>query len=127
MSDNPDLITLPVSINTRNKLDKMHWSARHHLKKTYSLLVRNQMKLNKVTEASPGDVYELSILTFRKYRIRDHDNLVGGCKQLLDALSSEAFIWDDDTKYIGRPKIRQEHSKIESTIITRKLIKKGSK
>tara|TARA_Y100000593_G_C4308588_1_gene337119 strand:- start:1059 stop:1442 length:384 start_codon:yes stop_codon:yes gene_type:complete len=127
MSDKVEHITLPVSVNTRNKLDQMHWAVRHRLKKTYELLVRNQMRLNKVKKAEPGDVYELSILTFRKYRIRDYDNLVGGCKQLLDALSGEAFIWDDDTKYIGKPKIEQQHSKIESTIITRKLIKKGSK
>lgn len=123
MSEKPELITLPVAINTRNKLDQMHWGARHRLKKTYSLLVRNQMKLNKLPKAEPGSVYQINILTFRKYRIRDHDNLVGGCKQLLDAMSSEGFIWDDDTKYIGRPKIRQEHSKIESTIITRVLVK----
>ena len=87
----------------------MHWAARHRLKKEYSLLVRNQMRLNKIPKADTGDVYQLSILTFRKYRIRDHDNLIGGCKQLLDALSSEAFIWDDDTKFIGKPitKIRK--------------------
>ena len=97
MSKKVDLITLPVCVKTRNKLDQMHWAARHRLKKEYSLLVRNQMRLNKIPKADTGEVYQLSILTFRKYRIRDHDNLIGGCKQLLDALSSEAFIWDDDT------------------------------
>tara|TARA_R110002020_G_scaffold474490_3_gene706072 strand:- start:24 stop:407 length:384 start_codon:yes stop_codon:yes gene_type:complete len=126
MSKEVELITLPVCVQTRNKLDQMHWAARHRLKKEYSLLVRNQMRLNKIPKAGTGDVYKLSILTFRKYRIRDYDNLVGGCKQLLDALSSEAFIWDDDTLYIGKPKVAQQHAKIESTIITRKLIKKGS-
>tara|TARA_R100000808_G_C2131423_1_gene140564 strand:- start:965 stop:1348 length:384 start_codon:yes stop_codon:yes gene_type:complete len=125
MPNEVELITVPVAIQTRNKLDQMHWAVRHRLKKQYSLLVRSQMNLNKIKKANPGDVYKLSILTFRKYRIRDYDNLVGGCKQLLDALTDEAFIWDDDTKFIGKPKVRQEQSKIESTIISRVLIKKG--
>mgnify|MGYP003663603319 CR=1 FL=1 len=115
-------ITIPVAINTRNKLDKMHWAQRHRLRNEYCLLVRNQMKLNKLKKSDTGGKYKISILTFRKYRIRDFDNLVGGCKQLLDALSHEGFIWDDDIKYIGSPKVCQEQAKIESTIITRKLI-----
>ena len=32
--------------------------------------------------------------------ISNYDNLVGGCKQLLDACSEEKLIWDDAPKYI---------------------------
>ena len=123
MPNEIESITLPICVQSRNKLDKMHWAARHRLRNQYCLLVRNQMRLNKIKKSEPGQVYSIAILTFRKYRIRDYDNLVGGLKQLLDALSKEGFIWDDDTNYIGNPKVSQQGSKIESTIITRKLIK----
>tara|TARA_Y100001938_G_C8076128_1_gene426219 strand:+ start:1643 stop:2014 length:372 start_codon:yes stop_codon:yes gene_type:complete len=122
MSNNIETITIPICTLSRNKLDKMHWAAKHRLRNQYCLLVRNQMRLNKIPKAEPGQVYSIRILTFRRYRIRDYDNLVGGIKQLLDAMSKEQFIWDDDTKYIGNPSVNQQHAKIESTIITRQLI-----
>ena len=100
----------------------MHWAKRHRLRNIYCLLVRNQMKLNKLSKADPGASYEISILAFRRYRIRDYDNIVGGCKQLLDALSKEGFIWDDDTEYIGIPKISQQQAKVDSVIISRSSI-----
>tara|TARA_Y100001973_G_C5197786_1_gene335507 strand:- start:2104 stop:2472 length:369 start_codon:yes stop_codon:yes gene_type:complete len=114
-----DTITLPITIESRNKLDKMHWAAKRRLRQTYCLLVRNQMRLNNIPLAKLESEYEISILVFRRYRIRDYDNLVGGCKQLLDALTREDFIFDDDTKYIGIPTISQQQSKTDSVIISR--------
>ena len=123
MPNNIDTITIPITIESRNKLDKMHWASKRRLRQTYCLLVRNQMRLNSIPKAEDRSKYNVGILVFRRYRIRDYDNLVGGCKQLLDALSKEGFIWDDDTNYIGIPKITQQQSKVDSVIITREYIK----
>ena len=120
--DKPELINLPITIYSRNKLDKTHWAEKLRTRKMYQLLVRNQMRLNKIPKSEPGSVYKLSIVVFKKYRIRDYDNLDGGCKILLDSLSREGFIWDDDMKYIGTPSITQQQSKEEYTLISRVVL-----
>jgi Holliday junction resolvase RusA-like endonuclease len=100
----------------------MHWSRRAKLRDDYQLLIQNQMSLNNITKTSAGEEYRIIIIAHRKRRIRDYDNLVGGCKQLLDALSRAGFIWDDDEKYIDKPSYIQEKAKDEeyTTIIRRK-------
>tara|TARA_R110000823_G_scaffold187859_2_gene320004 strand:+ start:219 stop:584 length:366 start_codon:yes stop_codon:yes gene_type:complete len=92
---------IPITIKSRNVLDKMHWAKKSMLKKEYALLIRNQMRLNPIyEEAEEGRRYTLEIVSYRK-RLLDYDNLVGGSiKQLLDAMTSENFIWDDAPKYI---------------------------
>ena len=117
-------IELPIEIVSRNKIDKMHWSKKAKLRDTYQLLVRNQMTLNKITKVDDGQKCGLVLIGYRK-RSLDFDNFVGGCKQLIDALSREGFIWDDNMKYLGIPTFIQE--KCEDTepyvAITRSIIK----
>lgn len=114
-------MTLDIIIKSRNVLDKMHWAAKRRLKQEYALLIRNQMRLNPIyEEAEEGRKYTLEIVSYRK-RLLDYDNLVGGCKQLLDAMVHENFIWDDAPKYIDlrvkqvlnsdRPTLKKYHNK----------------
>ena len=91
---------IPITIKSRNVLDKLHWAKKSMLKKEYALLIRNQMRLNPIYEEAQEDRrYTLEIVSYRK-RLLDYDNLVGGCKQLIDAMVHENFIWDDAPKYI---------------------------
>ena len=113
---------IDVIIKSRNVLDKMHWAAKRLIRKEYALLIRNQMRLNPIYgEAEEGRKYTLEIVSYRK-RLLDYDNLVGGSiKQLLDAMTSENFIWDDAPKYIDlrvkqvlnsdRPTLKKYHNK----------------
>tara|TARA_Y100000310_G_scaffold335658_1_gene418222 strand:+ start:662 stop:1225 length:564 start_codon:yes stop_codon:yes gene_type:complete len=101
-------ITIPMIVESRNKIDEMHWTDKQTLKKTYRVFIRSQMSRNKILEADIAAKYSLEIITYRQYKIRDYDNLVGGAKQLLDALALELFIWDDASEYIEDVKIRQE-------------------
>ena len=114
-------MTLDITIKSRNVLDKMHWAAKRLLKQEYALLIRNQMRLNPIyEEAEEGRRYTLEIVSYRK-RLLDYDNLVGGVKQLLDAMVDENFIWDDSNKYIDlrvkqvlnkeRPDMKKLHNK----------------
>ena len=101
-----EIIKIPHTIHSRNILDKKHWAWKSSLKKEYQLLIRNQMKLNHISKANGHQKYYLSITNYRK-RLLDYDNLVGGCKGLIDALWYEGFVFDDAVKYIGTPKIKQ--------------------
>ena len=116
--DYKHIITLKMKIESRNVLDKQHWAAKRRNKELYRMLVRNQMKLRKVPLAKHNKRYIIEIISCRK-RFLDMDNLYGGVKQLLDAMTEEQFIFDDAPKYI-QLKVEQIKSKEYETIITRK-------
>jgi len=90
---------LPITIKSRNVLDRLHWAKKSMLKKEYALLIRNQMRLNNIEQVKDPKKLNLSIVSVRK-RLLDYDNLVGGCKQLIDALIEENYIYDDSPKWL---------------------------
>jgi|TARA_R100000479_G_C6249512_1_gene151858 hypothetical protein len=90
---------LPITIKSRNVLDRLHWAKKSMLKKEYALLIRNQMRLNDIEQVKDPKKLNLSIVSVRK-RLLDYDNLVGGCKQLIDALIEENYIYDDSPKWL---------------------------
>lgn len=111
-------IKLPIKVESRNVLDRQHWAVKRRQKQNYQLLIRNQMRLNNVPKTTPQK-YQLIITSYRK-RLLDHDNLVGGCKHLIDALFNELFIWDDSPKFLSTPIIKQiKSNKEEFTFIER--------
>jgi len=114
-----EAIKIPFIIPSRNTVDQMHWTEKRKHRQEYELFIRSEMTKRKIKKAEPGQVFKLKIHTMRKRLIRDHTNLVGGAKQMEDALSNELFIWDDDIKYIGIPEIKQFKSKVEFTLIER--------
>ncbi len=111
------VINLPIKIKSRNVLDREHWAVKRRNKQEYALLIRNQMRLNKIPKAK-NQKYTISILSLRKRKL-DFDNLVGGCKHLIDALIEEDFIFDDSPKYLDI-KFEQVVSSEYETIISRK-------
>ena len=117
----PELIEIPIQVPSRNQVDKLHWSKKSKLRQDYQILIRNQMTLNKIRKVATGGVCSLAIVCCRK-RLLDYDNLVGGCKQLIDALCHEGFIFDDSPKYLENPKIEQIKSKKHLTYISRVIL-----
>jgi len=93
------MMILPITIKSRNALDRQHWAKKSVLKKEYALLIRNQMRLNNIEEVTEPKKLNLNIVSTRK-RLLDYDNLVGGCKQLIDALIEENYIYDDSPKWL---------------------------
>ena len=112
-----EILDLPIRIKSRNILDKEHWAVKSRSKKEYCILIRNQMRLNKIPKAEKKK-YEICIISFRKREL-DYDNLVGGCKHLIDALIHEGFIYDDAPDYINL-NIRQIKGSEYKTVISRK-------
>ena len=103
---------LDVIIKSRNVLDRLHWAAKGRLKQEYALLIRNQMRLGGYAEIKEPKKLNLEIVSYRK-RLLDYDNLVGGCKQLIDAMIDEGYIWDDSPKYLDL-KVKQVKNSEES-------------
>ena len=66
---------------------------------------------------------DLLIVCNRKRKL-DHDNLVGGLKQLIDALVSEGFLYDDAPKYVRNMHIIQNKNVNEFIEISRFLTNK---
>ena len=94
-----DKIIIPVVPKSLNQLLRSHWSYKGKLKREYQLLVVNQMRLNKIRKTEIGEAWNVTIYSYRT-KLLDMDNLVGGCKPILDALSMESFIWDDSDAYL---------------------------
>ena len=96
-----ETITIDHKVFSRNAIDKMHWSEKGRLKGQYRILIRNQMRLNKIKATE--------------------DNMWGGLKQFIDALCTENFIWDDSTTWLNIKEIRQIKAK-ESKIVVERMV-----
>ena len=89
-------IEIPETILSRNRLDTMHWSKRYRYSQKWEALIwrafnckppraRGKVKL-KITSLRPG--------------ILDHDNLVGGCKGIIDAMKRLGMLIDDTPSFV---------------------------
>ena len=103
---------------SRNKIDKMHWAEKGRLKGQYRILIRNQMRLNKIKETESKCKI---IINCYVTRLMDLDNVISGLKQFIDALCTENFIWDDAPAWLEIKQIKQFKSK-EAKIVVSRLI-----
>ena len=83
---NIEKITIPMKIYSRNLIDKKHWSVKQKMKQQYQLLIRNQMRRGGRRQVLDHQVIEKLIIVAHLNRLYDIDNVVGGAKQLIDAL-----------------------------------------
>ena len=114
-----DIIQIPVSMISLNKVLKWHWSKRLRTRKEYQFMIRGQINKIKCRKATKDDMCKL-VITSSVKRKYDYDNLVGGCKMLLDALKREGFIYDDSPDYVN-VEYHQIGTKKEFCIIKRLL------
>lgn len=91
---------------SRNKLDSMHWSQRSKYSKKWEglLIIAFRFKPPRAT----GKV-RLKITSHRA-KFLDHDNLVGGCKGIIDALKRMGVILDDTPALI---EVEYEQKKVK--------------
>ena len=89
------------------KWAESNWRKRYERElKGYSLLVP---KISKYIFAN------ITITRFDPH-ILDNDNIVGGCKPLLDALKNEGLIYNDDPSHVYAIYLQRKH-KVKSTKI----------
>jgi len=87
---------------------RMHHHARKRLRDQYERIFRSHVNL--WNRAQPRSFKHVSIIR-HGVRELDYDNLVGGCKLLLDALSRAGLIWDDSGRYVHVEYAQQKVSK----------------
>lgn len=89
-------IELKEQILSRNKLDSMHWTLRYKYSQRWGYLLMEAFK-GRIPKAK-GKM-KLKIKSLRSGTL-DHDNLVGGCKGLIDALVRLKVIVDDAPEFL---------------------------
>ena len=100
-------IEFPMPTPSLNQLQRMHWHAKKSLRDRYTRLFRTYATI--ATRARPRQFRHVSIVR-HGVRVLDFDNLVGGCKPLLDALERAELIYSDAPQYL-----RVEYSQHKST------------
>lgn len=92
------MLDLPLAVQSRNIIDKLHWAKRNRMRGDWQWLVRAAVLAAKVQVVRQNH----GALTIERVSPRklDHDNFVGGCKQLQDALVREGFFVDDSVKHL---------------------------
>jgi len=96
-------VTLPVTyratleIPSQNQYARRHWSQAAREAKDWRTLVSVLMR--ELSGLSlPYSVWHFTRLVPKRGRFYDHANLVGGCKGLVDALTDNRIIQDDNIK-----------------------------
>lgn len=90
-------IQIPLPTPSLNIMRRMHPQAYKRLRNQYTTIFR--VHANSVTRAKPAQFRKVWIER-RGKRLLDHDNLVGGCKPLVDALETAGLIWRDSPRYV---------------------------
>ena len=100
-------IEIPLPTPSLNVLMRMHPQAKKRLRNQYITIFRAHA--TAVTRVKPGQFRKVWIER-RGKRLLDHDNLVGGCKPLVDALERAGLIWRDSPRFV-----RVEYSQIKAS------------
>jgi hypothetical protein len=92
-------ITIPYNVPSQNVRDRWHWSIRNRDKNLAVSLVRLHLSLADYRPSTLGAMVRVTITAYRKRRMSDAANLVGGAKGLVDALVTTGILTDDDTTH----------------------------
>lgn len=90
------IVEIPMPTPSLNKLRKMHFHAVKRLRDQYTVLLR--AATNAFNRAGPHQFRQVTIERHGA-RLLDYDNLVGGCKPLIDALCRSGLLWDDSPRH----------------------------
>ena len=93
----PLIIEIPLPTPSLNKLQRMHFHARTRLRRQYETICHFQ-----ATGANRAKRFEFRRVSITRHSPRelDFDNLVGGCKLLVDALERTGLIYCDAPQYL---------------------------
>lgn len=100
-------IEFPLPTPSLNQLQRMHFHAVRQLRDRYERFFR--VYANVTNRARPREFKRLTIVRFGQREL-DHDNLVGGCKPLIDALERAKLIYSDAPGFL-RVEYRQKKAR----------------
>ena len=85
---------------SRNVLDKLHWRARHALRKDLEDEIAGEVFISSLFKMwkQCGSPYFRRVDLYRVGQIKDRDNLIGGAKAILDSLGPKGIgLIEDDS------------------------------
>ena len=112
-------ITLPLVPPSLNKLRKMHFQSYKRLRDDWQrhiflLTLKTDIRaLRAKVDLKSRMKVKITVEHMRKF---DYDNLVGGCKPLLDSLKRLDFIVDDSEEWLVL-EVKQEKGQANQTVI----------
>lgn len=106
----PIVVSMPLKVMSLNELLRVHRFAHRRLRRQWerALIAFSGRRF-------AGPFTRIEIASYRK-KLLDYDNLVGGCKLLLDAIRALEWIEDDDPDAI-KVDYRQVKAAEESTLV----------
>lgn len=106
-------VETPMKVKSLNKVGPYtHWGAYANYKKKW--LAALGFVLPKIDP--PILVKRIIRITSTRKRLLDHDNLVGGCKPIMDTLKKQGYIVDDAQQWVS-VKYIQRIGKPETTTV----------
>lgn len=83
----------PLVVPSQNVRERMHWREQRAEVRTWATWFTFQRATAGLPKATSHR--HVAILSFRRQLCRDHANLVGGCKGLIDGLVDSGWLVDD--------------------------------
>ncbi len=91
-------LCLNKGITSRNIWDKKHWKKRMQERRQWESLLWSAAASRKVLKSlKTPDAYKTITIHGYRNHVLDHDNFVGGCKYLLDAMVRLGWMPDDSS------------------------------
>ena len=94
---------------SRNEIDKMHWGKRARVRGAYEAEILCAIG-SRGRRLAKADGWRKVVITRYSTGRLDHDNLVGGCKQLIDAMVNLGLLRGDTPDDV-EIEYRQQRSK----------------
>jgi hypothetical protein len=111
-------IHVGLVVHSQNVTDRLHWAQRAKLKKMWTNWL---LRLTSNVPRPATGKRAVTILSYRRRRITDHANLVGGAKLVIDAIRDAGLIVDDSDQWMiasyGQELARLSPDGRESTVV----------
>lgn len=91
-------LTISFEVPSQNRTERRHWSTRAKERRDLNWMIAAALPRGGCQH--DGRRRRIQILAYRRRRITDQANLVGGCKTLVDALVATGVIVDDSEQWV---------------------------
>lgn len=89
-------IIIPGLLPSQNVRERSHWAVRRRQEKLWE---RSILWQTGIEDGTTSRRRKVRIISFRRQRITDHANLVGGAKGLIDCLVRAGLLVDDSDRW----------------------------
>ena len=111
-------LEIPELTPSLNVKRNAHWASKHRARKRWSMLV---LVAKSEAQVFVRPLIERAKVTVERYggKVLDHDNALGGCKDLIDGLRDNGLIVNDDPAHLELHFAQHPGAKIKKRTIVR--------